>query len=146
MKFTHKGFVYHEYAHRSEVFLKEGKLHWIDSDKNRWRKSNGRLAGNETMWPRLSLPTVHTIPKDKPDKALRLTHEGRVVVFGKGGIGSLYKLRETKLFWVDSNGVKYRKDEGWSVPTNSHRLQLSTVTKITRTRVNNNLINQSRAK
>jgi len=131
-KYIFRGTIYHEDGYKVDVLLKEGNHHWIDNDRSRWRKTNGTKAGYpaEVTWPRLALSTIHTAPGSSPSNDLRLTHEGRVIVFGKGGIGKPHQIRATKLYWVDDEGVKYTKDAGWSVPDGKTRLVLDTITKL----------------
>lgn len=145
-KFPYRGSAFHEDGRKVPLLLKEGKCHWIDNDRNRWRKSDGVLACVEGRWPRLSLRSIHMAPHAVPNNSRRLTHEGRVTMYVGGGVGALYKLRETKLYWIDSCGNKYLKDGGWGRTDESMRLLLHTVTPLTQTQIGTVSVQTSRAK
>jgi hypothetical protein len=126
-KYVHSGTILYKDGRRKTVQMKQAVNHYIDTDKNRWRFRDGSLAGSDKSYPRLLLDSVHIVPGATRPQSRRLTHTGRVIVSGQGGIGKATRLRETKLFWVTETGHKFNKVDGWSSKFENYRLLLPTV-------------------
>lgn len=109
--------------------LKRGKRHWIDTDRNRWRFSDGHGTTVDGEFPRLMIGSINTPPGAGASFAHRLTHVGKVIVFVKrtGGTGRVTRIRQTKTFWIDELGTKFRKSDGFSTPDGHMRLRLETI-------------------
>lgn len=111
-----------------QVTLKEGAIHWIDTDRNRWRL-DGTLAGSDGKWPRLLLHSIVEAVGAGRSQSMQMTHEGRVR--RKGGPGQVRRFRETKIYWIDENGVKFHKRGGWEAGEGaSHKLIIETLLEI----------------
>lgn len=124
--FTHTGRIIFEGGRQEDVSLKVSGKHWIDENRNRWQVKTGEKTNNQgRKYPHLMMHSIRKRPA--PKKVIqRLTHQGRMR--GRAGKGHLIKLRETPNYWVDKNGVRYKKKEhGWRMDGEYKQLLLNTI-------------------
>jgi hypothetical protein len=120
---------------QEEVRLRLGVHHWIDADGRRWSNTTGKLSKNEEAYPYLILPSIVQVQSAGRAFTRKMTHEGSIRSFGlkKAAKGRRHPLRESKLYWIDSFGRKFRKKDGWEVTAEPNlRLLLETVKPIVR--------------
>lgn len=123
-----RGTIHSANGDKQSLRFRKTKLYFVDELNRKWIADTGYPMGKELDGYRLD---VMSLVADGPRGYLRaLPYKGRVrALFAHGNEAKHVLLRDTKLFYIDSTGRKYRKTDGWS-PDEQVRLLLETVEKV----------------
>lgn len=123
-----RGIVTYSTGRKETVRVRPTKIYYVDTLDRKYSRETGNRVKGEDGW--LNIPMLHL----EQDSAYLVDYPfvgkvGSVQTQGskKPGPKREIKLRETKLFYIDEGGRKFRKNEGGYSVCEKFRLDLSSV-------------------
>lgn len=127
-----RGLVTHTNGRKETVRVRPTKIYFVDQEGRKFRREDGTMVGGDCT---LGIYFLKVEQESAYLKDYPFTGKVRGVQIHsskKPGPGRDVKLRETKLFYIDETGRKFRKKEGGYSVDNAHRLDLESVQKLDR--------------